>query len=80
MPNVRIPPHDEQAEASVLGAILIDKDAVSEVVDFLRPEYFYKDSHNLIFEGMVNLFSRHEPIDIVTVTAQLKKMGKYKEV
>lgn len=80
MVEARIPPHNEQAEASVLGAILIDKDAISDVVDFLHPEFFYKDSHAFIFSAMQALFEQHEPIDIVTVTAQLKKMGKYKDV
>ncbi len=80
MPEARIPPHDEQAEASVLGAILIDKDAISDVVDFLYPEFFYKDSHASIYSAMHALFEQHEPIDIVTVTAQLKKMGKYRDV
>lgn len=80
MSEPRIPPHDEQAEASILGAILIDKDALSDVVEFLRPEYFYKDSHIQIFTSMLSLFEKHEPVDIVTVTAQLKKMGKYKDI
>ncbi|MCL4338183.1 replicative DNA helicase [Patescibacteria group bacterium] len=80
MAEARIPPHDEQAEASVLGAILIDKDALADVVDFLRPEFFYKDAHNHIYAAMMALFERHEPVDIVTVTSQLKKMGKYKDV
>ncbi|MBI4990899.1 replicative DNA helicase [Candidatus Gottesmanbacteria bacterium] len=80
MPEARIPPHDEQAEASILGAILIDKDAISDVVDFLLPEFFYKDTHAHIYSAMRSLFEKHEPIDIVTVTSQLKKMGKYKEV
>jgi replicative DNA helicase len=80
MPEARIPPSDVTAEASVLGAILIDKDAISDVMDFLRPEYFYKDIHNYIFASMMTLFEQHEPIDIVTVTASLKKSGKYKEV
>lgn len=79
MPEPRIPPHNEQAEASVLGAILIDKDALADVVDFLRPEYFYKDSHADIYGAIVSLFEKHEPVDIVTVTSQLKKMGKYKD-
>jgi len=79
MPEARIPPHDEQAEASVLGAILIDKDAFADVIDFLRPEYFYKEAHEYIFSAMMALFEKHEPVDIVTVTAQLKKMGKYKD-
>ncbi len=80
MVESRIPPHDEQAEASILGAILIDKDAIADVIDFLRPEYFYKDAHAHIFAAMMSLFENHEPVDIVTVTAALKKMGKYKEV
>lgn len=79
MPEARIPPHDEQAEASVLGAILIDKDALSDIIDFLRPGYFYKEAHSYIFEAMMSLFETHEPVDIVTVTAKLKKMGKYKD-
>ncbi len=80
MAEARIPPHDEQAEASVLGAILIDKDAISDVVDFLRPDFFYKDIHNYIYAAMMALFEKHEPLDIVTITAQLKKMEHYKDV
>lgn len=80
MASPRIPPHDEQAEASILGAILIDREAISDIVDFLRPEYFYKDVHSYVYSAMLSLFEKHEPIDIVTVTAELKKMGKYKDV
>lgn len=80
MAEARIPPHDEQAEASVLGAILIDRDAISDVVDFLRPDFFYKDIHNYIYSAMMALFEKHEPLDIVTITAQLKKMEHYKDV
>lgn len=80
MPQARIPPHDEQAEASVLGSILIDRDALSDVVDFIRPDSFYKESHRAIFSAMMLLFEKHEPVDIVTVTSQLKKMGKYKDI
>lgn len=80
MAEARIPPHNEQAEASVLGAILIDKDSIADVIDFLRPEYFYKDSHGYIFTAILTLFEKHEPVDIVTVTTQLKQMGKYKDI
>lgn len=80
MAEPRIPPHDEQAESCVLGSILIDKDALGSIVDFLRPEFFYRDSHEAIFSAMITLFERFEPVDIVTVTAQLKKMGKYKDI
>lgn len=80
MLNPKVPPHDEVAEQSVLGAILIDKDAMVDVAEFLRTNHFYKDSHGLIFAAMLELYEAHEPIDVVTVTAQLKKLGKLKEV
>jgi replicative DNA helicase len=80
MAEPRVPPHDDQAEASVLGAILIDKEAIADIIDFLRPEFFYKDAHVAIFEAMMDLFEIHEPIDIVTLTSQLKKTGKYKDI
>ena len=80
MPEPRIPPHDEQSESSVLGAILIDRDAIASVVDFLRPDFFYKEAHQLIFSAMLALFEKHEPVDIVTVSSELKKMKKYKDV
>ena len=80
MPEPRVPPHDEQAEASVLGAILIDKDAISDIIDFIKPDYFYKENHAHIFDAMMTLFEKHEPVDVVTVTAELKKMGKYKDI
>jgi len=80
MPEARIPPHDDNVEECILGAILIDKDAISEVVDHIQPDFFYKDIHADIYTAMKSLFEKHEPLDIVTVTAQLKKMGSYKKV
>jgi replicative DNA helicase len=74
----KIPPHDDIAEQSVLGAILIDKDAMIEVAEFLRPEHFYKDAHAVIFAAMITLYEAHEPLDVVSVTAQLKKEGTLK--
>ncbi len=79
MINPKIPPHDETAEQSVLGSILLDKDALIDVGEFLHPEYFYKDAHLFIFKAMLGLFERHEPVDVVTVTAELKKLNKLKE-
>lgn len=76
----RIPPHDDTLEQSVLGAILIDKDALIDVAEFLRPEHFYKDAHALIYDAMLALFEAHEPIDVVTLGAQLKKTGVLKEI
>lgn len=79
MADVKVPPHDLIAEQSVLGAILIDKDALIDVAEFLRPEHFYQDNNVAIYASMVSLFEEHEPIDVVSVSAQLKKQGKLKE-
>lgn len=73
MSNGRIPPHNEEAEQSVLGAILIDKDAIVTVAEFLKPEHFYNESHALIYEAILNLYEERKPIDLVTLTAALKK-------
>lgn len=80
MVNPRIPPHDDVAEQSVLGAILIDKDAMVDVAEFLRPHHFYKDANAQIYSAMMELYELHEPIDVVTLTAQLKKNGSIKTV
>lgn len=78
--NLKVPPHDEAAEQSVLGAILIDKDAMIEVAEFLRVEHFYSDAHAAIYGAMLTLYEAHEPLDVVSVTAQLKKEGTLKIV
>jgi len=76
----RMPPQNLEAEKSVLGAILIDENAVVQVVEDLRAEHFYSPQHGKIYEAILNLFERREPIDIVTVTDELKSMGALEEV
>lgn len=76
----KVPPHDDVAEQSVLGAILIDKDAMVDVAEFLRPHHFYKDANAQVYAAMMELYEVHEPIDVVTVAAQLKKNGALKLV
>ena len=71
--KARIPPHSEEAEASVLGSILIDKDAIVSVAEFLRPEHFYREANGQIFKAILTLYEEREPIDIVTLTDKLKK-------
>ena len=73
MSDVRIPPHSEEAEACVLGSILIDKDAVVTVAEFLRPEHFYKQTNGLIYQAILNLYEERKPIDLVTLKEKLKK-------
>lgn len=76
----RIPPQDLEAERSIIGAVLLDRDAIIEIVQVLKPEHFYKSAHSDIFEAILALFERREPVDLVTLTAQLKAKGKFDEV
>ncbi len=72
----KIPPQALDLEEVVLGAMMIDKKGVDEVIDILHPEVFYKDSHKHIFEAIFTLFEKGQPIDLLTVSAQLKKEKK----
>ncbi|HSV94672.1 MAG TPA: DnaB-like helicase N-terminal domain-containing protein, partial [Spirochaetia bacterium] len=73
MPNSRIPPHSDEAEKSILGAILIDKDAIVDIAVVLRPEMFYNENNGSIFDAMVSLYENRDPIDVLTVADWLKK-------
>lgn len=73
MVNARIPPHSKEAETSILGSILIDKDAIISVADFLRPEHFYDENNGAIFKAVLDLYEERSPIDVVTVSDKLKK-------
>jgi replicative DNA helicase len=73
MAKVKIPPHSQEAEESVLGAILIDKDAIVAVAEFLRPEHFYNEAHQLIYQAALALYEERKPIDLITLTEKLKK-------
>jgi len=80
MAEAKIPPHNIEAEESVLGAILIDKDSIIAVAEFLKPEYFYKDAHERIYRAILKLYEEREPIDIITLTAKLKKGGDLEKI
>lgn len=68
-----IPPHNKEAEQSVLGSILIDKDAIVKIVDLLESTDFYYDTHRLVYEAMIDLYSRHDPIDLLTLANLLEE-------
>ncbi|WP_316635693.1 replicative DNA helicase [uncultured Flavobacterium sp.] len=72
----KLPPQVLDLEEAVLGAMMIDKKGVDDVIDILQADAFYKDSHKFIFEAIVQLFTETQPIDLLTVSAQLKKNGK----
>ncbi len=72
----KLPPQALDLEEAVLGAMMIDKKGVDEVIDILQPDAFYKEAHKHIFEAIVQLFTDTQPIDLLTVSAQLKKNAK----
>lgn len=76
----KIPPQDLEAEQSVLGALMIDKDAVASVADLLTPDDFYKKTHSVIFEAVIRLWDKREPIDILSVTSELKNKKQLEEI
>ena len=71
----RIPPHNIEAEQSVLGSMLIDAEAVSEASGALKGEDFYSDAHREIFEAMLDIYERGEPVDLVTLVEELRQRG-----
>ncbi|WPO79196.1 replicative DNA helicase [Flavobacterium sp. KACC 22761] len=72
----KLPPQVIELEEAVLGAMMIDKKGVDDVIDILQPDAFYKDAHKHIFEAILQLFTETQPIDLLTVSTQLKKNGK----
>ncbi|MFH1012818.1 MAG: replicative DNA helicase [Candidatus Peregrinibacteria bacterium] len=69
----KIPPHSKEAEQSVLGSILIDQDAIIKIIDLIVPADFYYDIHKMIYEAMVDLHNRHDPIDLLTLANLLEE-------
>ncbi len=76
----KVPPQAVDLEEVVLGAMMIDKKGVDEIIDILQPEAFYKTAHNLIYEAIKKLFDNSEAIDLLTVSNQLKKDGNFDKV
>jgi len=76
----KIPPQAIDLEEAVLGAVMLEKDAVISVLDILKPESFYKEAHQKIFNAIVDLTSKEKPIDILTVTEELRARKKLEEV
>ncbi|MBK0384032.1 replicative DNA helicase [Pedobacter sp. SD-b] len=71
----KLPPQALDLEEAVLGALMLEKDALSAVIDILKPDVFYKDAHQKIFEAIQQLFTASSPVDILTVSAQLRQQG-----
>src|SRR2546429_3745334 len=71
----RVPPHDLDAEMSIIGSILLDPLSIAKVLQFLHPEDFYRENNGQIYRAALDLFAAGEPIDNVTLAAQLQQMG-----
>jgi replicative DNA helicase len=78
--NLKVPPHSKEAEVSVLGSVLIDKDAIVDIADILFPECFYESGHPEIYEAALELFEERIPIDLVTMAERLKKKKVLKKI
>src|SRR5262249_16439242 len=78
--NLRVPPHSLEVERSTLGALLIDKEAISKVADFLLVEDFYHESHGLIYQTVFDLFDRRQPIDLLTVSNLLEERKQLEQI
>ena len=76
----KIPPHDIEAEQAVLGSMLTDKEAVASAIESLKPEDFYREDNRAIYDAILNLYSKPEPIDIITVKAELIENGKFESI
>ncbi|MCX6813148.1 MAG: replicative DNA helicase, partial [Candidatus Azambacteria bacterium] len=76
----QLPPQDIDAEQSVLGSLLIDKDAIIKIADIITVGDFYRKSHEIIFQAILDLYSKGEPIDLLTVSSRLKEKKQFKEI
>jgi len=76
----RLPPQNIEAEQCVLGAIMLENEALASVIEDLRPEDFYREAHKKIYTAMLDLYEKNEPIDLITLTEQLKKKEELEAV
>ncbi|MCI8640291.1 MAG: replicative DNA helicase [Clostridia bacterium] len=76
----KVPPHDLEAEQAVIGSMITDKDAVISSIELLREDDFYREDNKIIYSAMFNLYNRAEPVDLITVKAELESMGKFEHV
>ena len=76
---VKLPPQNTEAEQCLLGCLMLDKEAIVKIVDFIKAEDFYKGIHQDIYQAMFDLYERSDPIDILSVSARLKEKTRLEE-
>ena len=74
--TTHLPPQNLEAEKSLLGSLLLDKESINKVLDFLKPEDFYSRAHQIIYENVVKLFEKREPIDLLSLSNKLKESSQ----
>jgi len=77
---LRALPHNLDAEIATLGSMMIDGTAIERVSEFLAPDDFYREAHRVIYDALIALSSRSEPVDLVTLSEELQRRGKLEEV
>jgi len=78
--QLRTPPHSIDAERTVLGALMLDKDAIIKVADMIKVGDFYKNAHNIIYEAMLSLYEHNDPIDVLSISNKLEEQNKIDEI
>lgn len=78
--ELKVPPHNLEAEQAVLGGILINNDALASIIEVLSPKDFYREAHAALYEGMLTLFNQGEPIDLITLSDGLNRKGLLEKV
>jgi len=77
----KVPPQSMEAECSVLGAMLLEKETIPKVIEIIdSPDFFYSDVHKIIFEGILKLFDSNKPVDLVTLREEFRKQGKLEKI
>jgi len=76
---LKVPPNNIEAEQAILGGVLINNDAMNQIMDILSPDDFYREAHETLFEGMVNLYARKVEVDIITLSSFLAKQGSFEK-
>ena len=74
--TAKIPPQNLDAEKSLIGAVLIDEEVLADVTEHVKPGDFYDKNHAMIYQAMMRLFEKHKPVDLLTLTEELKKKGE----
>ena len=78
--HLRIPPHDIDAEQATLGSIMLNPSALNEIIDIVQEETFYSEKHRIIFKAMIDLFSKNEPIDLLSLSTSLKNREQLEQI